>query len=267
MTGGFSIYRNFYIKITILMLASILVFPAVENLSAGIAAITLLDVALMLMAIHLVSTGSTRRRWRRVPLVLLGMVAIGLDLYSVFVPNRHFLLAATLFFCGFYLFAIYNMLKYVLSPGRITLDRIFASLTAYMTMALFWALIYRALYLVEPHSFRFDTTIQRAEVPFYDFLYFSYATITTTGYGDIVPNTHQVQSFAIVEQMVGVLYVAILVARLTNLYAPTPPRRLGRAPTAPAQRPRPVHGAADPTSPDCQAPADGVGEASTTRHP
>lgn len=220
MTNVFSIYRHFYIKMTILMLGSILVYPAIENLSSGVAAVTLLDLAMMLMAIHMVSTGSPHRRWRYVPLVLLGALAIVFDLYTVFSPQPRILLAATLFFCGFYLFAIYNMLKYVLSPGQITLDRIFASLTAYMTMALFWSLIYRVLYLLEPHSFRFDSTIQRADVPFYDFVYFSYATITTTGYGDIVPNTHQVQSFAIVEQMVGVLYVAILVARLTNLYAP-----------------------------------------------
>ena len=217
------LYRHFYIKMTILMLASILVYPAIENVSSGVAAVTLLDLAMMLMAIHMVSTGSTRRRWRRLPLVVLGAAAIGLDLYTVFYPQKHFQLASSVFFCGFYLFAIYNMLKYVLSPGQITLDRIFASLTAYMTMALFWALVYRVLYLLAPHSFRFDSTIQRDAVPFYDFLYFSYATITTTGYGDIVPNTHQVQSFAIVEQMVGVLYVAILVARLTNLYAPGAP--------------------------------------------
>ncbi len=219
----FSVYRHFYIKMTILMLGSILVFPAIENISSGVAALTLLDLAMMLLAIHMVSTGSVRRRWHRMPLVLLGVAAVVLDLYAVFSPERNFLLLSSLFFCGFVLFAIYNMLKYVLSPGRITLDRIFASLTAYMTMALFWALIYRALYVLEPRSFRFDSTIERATVPFYDFLYFSYATITTTGYGDIVPNSHQVQSFAIVEQMVGVLYVAILVARLTNLYAPDAP--------------------------------------------
>jgi uncharacterized membrane protein len=56
-----------------------------------------------------------------------------------------------------------------------------------------------------------------------DFLFFSFATLTTVGYGDITPVTTQARSFAIVEAVYGVLYSAILIARVVGLYRPVPP--------------------------------------------
>ena len=56
-----------------------------------------------------------------------------------------------------------------------------------------------------------------------DFLFFSFATLTTLGYGDITPITTQARSFAIVEAVYGVLYSAILIARLVGVYRPMPP--------------------------------------------
>ncbi|MEW6123769.1 MAG: potassium channel family protein [Pseudomonadota bacterium] len=213
------LYSHFYIKMTVVMLVSILIFPAIHKIHAGVAAIVMVDVVMMMMTMQMVTFASRQRHLRRMMLIFCGVGAITFDIYTTLNPNNFSIVVSSAFFCVFYAYAIYSMLRYVLLPGRITLDRLFASLTAYMTMALFWALIYRMLYVFDPSAFRFDSSIQRSEVPFFDFIYFSYATITTTGYGDIVPNTHQVQSFAIVEQMVGVLYVAILVARLTNLYS------------------------------------------------
>ncbi|TCT07823.1 potassium channel family protein [Aquabacter spiritensis] len=213
------LYSHFYIKMTVVMLLSILIYPSIEQLDAALAAIIMVDVAMMLMAMNNVAFESRRRGVRRFLLVLFGVSAVTLDVYTALHPNPDVILATSLFFCLFYIYAIYNMMRYVLLPGRITLDRLFASLTVYMTLALFWAVIYRIIFILDPKAFRFDGEFDRDSLSIYDFIYFSYATITTTGYGDIVPNTHQVQSFAIVEQMVGVLYVAILVARLTNLYS------------------------------------------------
>jgi Ion channel len=53
---------------------------------------------------------------------------------------------------------------------------------------------------------------------FPDLLYFSFATLTTTGYGDIAPVTGHARSLAILEQLAGTFYIAILIARLTGLY-------------------------------------------------
>jgi hypothetical protein len=56
-----------------------------------------------------------------------------------------------------------------------------------------------------------------------DLLYFSFSTLTTTGFGDIVPLTRVARSAAIVESIIGQLFLAILIARLVGVY-PRPER-------------------------------------------
>ncbi len=52
-----------------------------------------------------------------------------------------------------------------------------------------------------------------------DILYYSFATLTTLGYGDIVPVTTQAKMFSMVETVTGVMFLAILVSRRVGLYA------------------------------------------------
>ena len=55
---------------------------------------------------------------------------------------------------------------------------------------------------------------------FADFVYFSFVTLTTLGYGEITPISAQARSVAMMEAVSGVLYIAVLVARLVGLYRP-----------------------------------------------
>ena len=59
---------------------------------------------------------------------------------------------------------------------------------------------------------------------FYDFLAVSFGTLTTAGFSNVVPATQHAQSLIILEQINGVLYVAVLIARLTGIYQPSPPQ-------------------------------------------
>jgi voltage-gated potassium channel Kch len=51
-----------------------------------------------------------------------------------------------------------------------------------------------------------------------DFTYYSYVTLTTLGYGDIIPISTSARSLALLEAMMGQLYLAVLVARLVGLH-------------------------------------------------
>ena len=71
--------------------------------------------------------------------------------------------------------------------------------------------------------------------PWQSFIYYSYATLTTLGYGDILPVTMWARSMASLEAIVGVMYITVIMARLVGLYSSE-----GRAQEAgqPADRPR-----------------------------
>ncbi len=64
----------------------------------------------------------------------------------------------------------------------------------------------------------FEVVSANLETGWTDFLYFSFATLTTLGYGDISPDAPFVRIWAVMEAVTGVLYIAILVARLVSLY-------------------------------------------------
>jgi uncharacterized membrane protein len=54
----------------------------------------------------------------------------------------------------------------------------------------------------------------------YDYLYFSFTVVTSTGFGDITPLLRQARSLCVVEQLIGTLFLAILIARLAGVYLP-----------------------------------------------
>ena len=209
------IESHFFRYLTVLMITCLLLFPALEHFHAGLAALTLVDITAVLLAIPM----AHHSRLMQVPILGLALLAVVLDLWEISTSQREMAILSSLYFCFFYLFAIYSMLKFVLGPGQITIEKLFASIAVYMTMALLFALIYRVIYQINPSAFNFAIAPEGETSLFFEFIYFSFTTITTTGYGDVSPASHQAQAFAIVQQMIGVLYVAVLVARLTNLYS------------------------------------------------
>jgi hypothetical protein len=98
----------------------------------------------------------------------------------------------------------------VLGHGRITRRRVEGAVVVYLLLALLWGMAYRLLTHFVPAAFN----VPGADV--YTLQYFSLMTLTTAGYGDIVPMHPLARSLAAAEALTGPLYLAILVARLVS---------------------------------------------------
>jgi Ion channel len=85
-----------------------------------------------------------------------------------------------------------------------------------------WASLYGLADNLIPGSFMIDGGRSDAAHPptWKDLVFFSFTTLTTTGYGNSVPVAPHAQSLAILEQLTGTFYVAVLIARLAGLYQP-----------------------------------------------
>jgi hypothetical protein len=95
-------------------------------------------------------------------------------------------------------------------------DAIFAAFCAYLLIAVAWSGAYVTLEALAPGSFRLaDGTLG---LPAHGTMYFSLVTLTTLGYGDIVPVGAIAQRVAALEAVAGVLYVAVVVSRLVAAY-------------------------------------------------
>ena len=119
-----------------------------------------------------------------------------------------------------------GILLYVFRRGAITLDGIFAALVAYLLIAFAFAEIYVFLQMGAPESFRLPSVADGDVVPTLagSMMYFSFVTIATLGYGDILPNTELARMLAVIEAVVGQFYVAVIVALLVSKFiAPAAP--------------------------------------------
>ena len=106
------------------------------------------------------------------------------------------------------------ILLYLFREERITGDMIMGAICVYFLMGLVWTFIYYALEFFQPGSFQ----MPHGMVDKATFTYYSYVTLTTLGYGDITPISTPARSFALLEAVMGQLYLAVLIARLVGIH-------------------------------------------------
>ncbi len=122
------------------------------------------------------------------------------------------LLILLMFFIGSFSTAA----KQVLFVGDIDGNKIIGSLSLYILLGLIWAVIYLLLLVMDPTAFSgIETT--NWQQSFSRVAYYSFVTLTTLGYGDILPTNHVAEFFVYLEAIIGVFYIAIIVSSLISL--------------------------------------------------
>lgn len=109
------------------------------------------------------------------------------------------------------------VLLQVFRDGPITLQRIQGAVAVYLLIGLTWANVYTLIEQLTPGAFQFSRPAASAAELLASFGYFSFVTLTTMGYGDILPVHPVARSAAILEALVGQLFPAILIARLVAM--------------------------------------------------
>jgi hypothetical protein len=175
---------------------------------------------LLLSGVRALGEGKLARR------VLMpgAVVTLAVDLGSWFVPiAQPWVLSTSLVSLLLFLAVV---LGQTLRDGPVTFHRIQGAIAAYVLLGVIWAYAYALVAAVRAGAF--SGPLDPADGP-RAFYYFSFLTLTTVGYGDVLPVHPAARSLANLESVTGTLYVAILVARLVSL-AVTPSR--GGAPGA-----------------------------------
>ncbi len=169
------------------------------------------DIAYALLLISGVRALGEQRLARRV-LLPVAFVALTLELGSwvVSVPAAWVLgssLLSLLLFLGV-------VLVQTLRAGPVTFHRLLGAVAAYLLLGIIWAYAYELVALLRPPAFSGAVNLADGPRAFY---YFSFVTLTTVGYGDVLPVHPAARSLAMLEAVTGPLYLAILVARLVSL--------------------------------------------------
>jgi hypothetical protein len=127
----------------------------------------------------------------------------------------HFALAWG-FGAAFYVFTLVHLLRYVLRRDSMTADKLYGAVAAYMMVAILWAFLYGVLQYFYPGAYAYQGT--RKALDMGELIFFSFTALTTAGFGDFTPTLIQSRFLTILEMVTGVMYVAILIARLTGVY-------------------------------------------------
>jgi voltage-gated potassium channel Kch len=105
-------------------------------------------------------------------------------------------------------------LRFAMRATSVDAEHLYAALSAYLLAGIFFGIFYWVLEQIGPGTFAAAGDFSRMSA-----LYFSFVTLATLGYGDIVPRTDVARGLAIVEGVGGQLFLAVMVARLVSLYA------------------------------------------------
>jgi hypothetical protein len=105
---------------------------------------------------------------------------------------------------------------HIVKENEVTTDLIMAAASAYILLGLVWAHAYYLLEIFHPNSFKGS---EKLGDDIWNFYYYSFVTLTTMGYGDILGITKSARALSILEAIAGQLYLAIMISRLVGLHA------------------------------------------------
>jgi voltage-gated potassium channel len=194
--------------ITLLLIIPALsvVFPVTSSILSQIAFITV-------MIIGVWSLNYDKQKFTiGIVLALTGIVLTSINFFLDLVLLKILSLICVFLFC---LISIVIAIRHILFSGKITLNKIIGSVCIYLLIGVLWGLMYIFTSYFEPDAFD-GLTINNNQT--WDFIYYSFVTLTTLGYGDINPVIPVSRSLAYLEAICGQFYLAILVASLVGAH-------------------------------------------------
>jgi len=123
-------------------------------------------------------------------------------------------LTSALLHAPFYLYVFYGTVRYVFHDDNVTTDELYAIGAAFTVLAWGFAFVYVAVEIIWPGSIE---PLSQGSGRFFDLLFFSFTNLTSVGLSDILPAASHARSVVMVEQVSGVLYVAMVISRLVAM--------------------------------------------------
>ena len=145
---------------------------------------------------------------------LLALIASWIAYYYPYEAKILLTLADTLFFL-FFLFIIIILISHLIKSKQVEKETIIIASSIYFLLGIIGGFIFEICYHLIPNSLNIPSDIS---LQVSDFVYFSFTTMTTLGYGDITPIVPQTQTIAILLSVIGQLYLTIVVALLIGTY-------------------------------------------------
>jgi len=206
--------RRFFL-LFVFLLATLILYPYTEDNGFRYYLLRFLGAAVVLLSVYAVS-------FRRSLLIVALVLAIPAFLQHTLLHefNSSALSILRSFFSLVYdVFIIVVIFRRVFSHERPNAETVFGALCIYLLIGFGFAGLYGVVTALQPHSFYLDPLVNRHAIPDrFDFIYYSFGTMSSLGAAGITPVSGEARMLTVIETIIGVLYLAVLIARLMSAY-------------------------------------------------
>jgi hypothetical protein len=194
-------------------LLGVLIYPFMGESPTGRAMVSLFGLFVLVLAVWTTRT-TPALTWVS---MLLGLPVAVLTIVEALNPGQ----AAVIFWssalhAGFYFYTTYGLIRYMFADRRITADELLATGATFTVVAWAFAYAFVALQVVWPAAFVSSTSADGTRT-WVELLFLSFTNLTSTGLSDIAPVVAQARAVVMIEQVAGILYIALVVSRVVGL--------------------------------------------------
>jgi Ion channel len=206
--------RHLWLLISLLVI--FIVSPFVAPFYYGPTVLNVIAAIVLLAATYAVS----RRRSFLIISLSLSIFSIAMTFWLAAAPGHWLVIISHGSLVIVIVFFVVAILSYVLGSGRVTWDKIYGAICAYLLLGYAWTFAYSLIEELQPGSFVSTMSTMPADLVgrVMQLRYFSFVTLATVGYGDIVPHTPAARTMALLEAMLGQFYLVALIGRLIGLH-------------------------------------------------
>jgi hypothetical protein len=174
----------------------------------------ILNVFILLVLFVDIKSLTHQTSWRKIAYILIIVMFLLIvakqhinPVISDYIRHSIFLL--------FFLKSFILSLKHIFASTKITGHVLIGAVSAYLQLAIIWSFFYLLLLAFNPDSFN-GIHYEHWSTSFFETTYFSFVTLTTLGYGDVVPSTPLAKFFVYTEAIAGTFYMAVIVATIVS---------------------------------------------------
>lgn len=201
--------RFFFLLASLILL--IIVAPFLREYAVASWLIGLSSVFILAAVIHAV------QHERKITIVFFSVMAILTVVFSFLELLYHtplFNLVSMSLYIVFFLASIFALHSEVYGSDEITGDSLYGSICVYLLIGVMYGSVYMFLETLHPGSFQHNVSLEKQTFTQHQMYYYSFVTLTTLGFGDILPTSLMAKSITMIESITGIFYLAILVSRL-----------------------------------------------------
>jgi len=197
-----------FIHIIFAIMLVMLVYPFIRPLGLAGHLVSTLFIALIPLSTVYALTDDKKTA---MAIFLLATPFVIIDALIYFHWSRSLLVVAYSCASVLYFYIVFLLVKNLLSITVVTSDLIYCAIATFLLIGIGWGGVYTVVEGLSPGSFSAETETG-------DLLYFSFVTLTTLGYGDVLPTSTLSKRLAIIEAAMGSIYMAVIIALIVGRY-------------------------------------------------